>query len=297
MELRVLRYFQAVVTELNISRAAERLHVSQPTISRQLKDLEDELGVVLFERNGRHIQLTSSGEYFANQTNQILALTDKTLANVNTAKEVSGTLALGSAEARSFLTVAQSLKKLQRQYPKIKANLTSSNANQIRANLKSGNLDFGIVMEPTDKHAFNFIRLPGESRWGLLVPRQSPLANRDHISLDDLKDQNIITSAQHGMLDQLQNWYGDSTPQFNVVATYNLLYNASLLVSAGVGYALCVDGIINTNQSDLTFVPLTPRITTGTSLVWLKGQRLSTAANAFLVQLAKDIEQPLPTTD
>ena len=297
MELRVLRYFQAVVTELNISRAAERLHVSQPTISRQLKDLEDELGVVLFERNGRHIQLTSSGEYFANQTNQILALTDKTLANVNTAKEVSGTLALGSAEARSFLTVAQSLKKLQRQYPKIKANLTSSNANQIRANLKSGNLDFGIVMEPTDKHAFNFIRLPGESRWGLLVPRQSPVANRDHISLDDLKDQNIITSAQHGMLDQLQNWYGDSTPQFNVVATYNLLYNASLLVSAGVGYALCVDGIINTNQSDLTFVPLTPRITTGTSLVWLKGQRLSTAANAFLVQLAKDIEQPLPTTD
>lgn len=297
MELRVLRYFQAVVTELNISRAAERLHVSQPTISRQLKDLEDELGVVLFERNGRHIQLTSSGEYFANQTNQILALTDKTLANVNTAKEVSGTLALGSAEARSFLTVAQSLKKLQRQYPKIKANLTSSNANQIRANLKSGNLDFGIVMEPTDKHAFNFIRLPGESRWGLLVPRQSPLANHDHISLDDLKDQNIITSAQHGMLDQLQNWYGDSTPKFNVVATYNLLYNASLLVSAGVGYALCVDGIINTNQSDLTFVPLTPRITTGTSLVWLKGQRLSTAANAFLVQLAKDIEQPLPTTD
>ncbi|MDL2061212.1 LysR family transcriptional regulator [Lactiplantibacillus paraplantarum] len=297
MELRVLRYFQAVVTELNISRAAERLHVSQPTISRQLKDLEDELGVVLFERNGRHIQLTSSGEYFANQTNQILALTDKTLANVNTAQEISGTLALGSAEARSFLTIAQSIKKLQRQYPKIKTNLTSSNANQIRANLKSGNFDFGIVMEPTDKHEFNFIRLPGESRWGLLVPRQSRLANQDHISLDDLKDQNIITSAQHGMLDQLQNWYGDSTPQFNVVATYNLLYNASLLVSAGVGYALCVDGIINTNQSDLTFVPLTPRITTGTSLVWPKGQRLSTAANAFLVQLAKDIEQPLPITD
>ena len=161
MELRVLRYFQAVVTELNISRAAERLHVSQPTISRQLKDLEDELGVVLFERNGRHIQLTSSGEYFANQTNQILALTDKTLANVNTAKEISGTLALGSAEARSFLTIAQSIKKLQRQYPKIKTNLTSSNANQIRANLKSGNFDFGIVMEPV---SYTHLTLPTTER-------------------------------------------------------------------------------------------------------------------------------------
>lgn len=295
MELRVLRYFQAVVAELNISRAAARLHVSQPTISRQLKDLEDELGVTLFERNGRHIQLTSSGEYFATQTNQIIALADKTLANINTAKQISGTVELGSAEARSFLTIAQSIKKLQRRYPKIKTNVTSSNANQIRTNLKSGNFDFGIVMEPTDKHDLNFIQLPGESRWGLLVPRNSSLADHDHITLADLEGQNIITSAQHGTINQLQEWYGESTPKFKIVATYNLLYNASLLVSAGVGYALGVDGIINTNQTDLTFIPLAPRLTASTSLVWLKGQRLSEAAHAFLTQLADDLQQPLPT--
>lgn len=294
MELRVLRYFQAVVAELNISRAAARLHVSQPTISRQLKDLEDELGVTLFERNGRHIQLTSSGEYFATQANQIIALADKTLANINTAKQISGTVELGSAEARSFLTIAQSIKKLQRRYPKIKTNVTSSNANQIRTNLKSGNFDFGIVMEPTDKHDLNFIQLPGESRWGLLVPRNSPLADHDHITLADLEGQNIITSAQHGTINQLQEWYGESTPKFKIVATYNLLYNASLLVSAGVGYALGVDGIINTNQTDLTFIPLAPRLTASTSLVWLKGQRLSEAAHAFLTQLADDLQQPLP---
>ncbi|EIW13740.1 LysR family transcriptional regulator [Lactiplantibacillus plantarum EGD-AQ4] len=295
MELRVLRYFQAVVAELNISRAAARLHVSQPTISRQLKDLEDELGVTLFERNGRHIQLTSSGEYFATQANQIIALADKTLANINTAKQISGTVELGSAEARSFLTIAQSIKKLQRRYPKIKTNVTSSNANQIRTNLKSGNFDFGIVMEPTDKHDLNFIQLPGESRWGLLVPRNSSLADHDHITLADLEGQNIITSAQHGTINQLQEWYGESTPKFKIVATYNLLYNASLLVSAGVGYALGVDGIINTNQTDLTFIPLAPRLTASTSLVWLKGQRLSEAAHAFLTQLADDLQQPLPT--
>jgi DNA-binding transcriptional LysR family regulator len=294
MELRVLRYFQAVVAELNISRAAARLHVSQPTISRQLKDLEDELGVTLFERNGRHIQLTSSGEYFATQANQIIALADKTLANINTAKQISGTVELGSAEARSFLTIAHSIKKLQRHYPKIKTNVISSNANQIRTNLKSGNFDFGVVMEPTDKHDLNFIQLPGESRWGLLVPRNSPLADHDHITLADLEGQNIITSAQHGTINQLQEWYGESTPKFKIVATYNLLYNASLLVSAGVGYALGVDGIINTNQTDLTFIPLAPRLTASTSLVWLKGQRLSEAAHAFLTQLADDLQQPLP---
>ncbi|MGA3392209.1 LysR family transcriptional regulator [Lactiplantibacillus pentosus] len=294
MELRVLRYFQAVVAELNINRAAARLHVSQPTISRQLKDLEDELGVTLFERNGRHIQLTSSGEYFATQANQIIALADKTLANINTAKQISGTVELGSAEARSFLTIAQSIKKLQRHYPKIKTNVISSNANQIRTNLKSGNFDFGVVMEPTDKHDLNFIQLPGESRWGLLVPRNSPLADHDHITLADLEGQNIITSAQHGTINQLQEWYGESTPKFKIVATYNLLYNASLLVSAGVGYALGVDGIINTNQTDLTFIPLAPRLTASTSLVWLKGQRLSEAAHAFLTQLADDLQQPLP---
>ncbi|MBT1138122.1 LysR family transcriptional regulator [Lactiplantibacillus argentoratensis] len=295
MELRVLRYFQAVVAELNISRAAERLHVSQPTISRQLKDLEDELGVTLFERNGRHISLTSSGEYFATQANQIIALADKTLANINTAKEISGTIELGSAEMRSFLTIAQSIKKLQQQYPKIRINVTSSNANQIRTNLKTGNFDFGIVTEPTDKHDLNFIHLPGESRWGLLVPRHSPLANHDHISLADLEGQKIIVSAQHGTINQLQDWYGESTPKFTIVATYNLLYNASLLVSAGVGYALGIDGIINTNQSDLIFIPLTPRITARTSLVWTKGQRLSEAAKTFLTQLATDLQQQIPT--
>ncbi|RRK09949.1 LysR family transcriptional regulator [Lactiplantibacillus garii] len=290
MELRVLRYFQAVVTELNISRAAERLHVSQPTISRQLKDLEEELGVALFTRNGRNIQLTSNGEYFANQANQILALADKTVDNLHREQEVTGSFVIGCAESRSFLTLAQAVQKLQTRFPKIKVNLISTNADEIRTHLKSGNFDFGVVMEPADKGEFNFMHLPGESRWGLLMPRNAPLAQNDHVQLSDLQGQKIIVSRQRGVLDLLKEWYGESTPQFDVVATYNLLYNASLLVTAGVGYALCVDGIINTNQSDLIFVPLTPRRTTGTSLVWYKGQRLSPAADAFLKQLTTDLK-------
>lgn len=179
-------------------------------------------------------------------------------------------------------------------HPKIKTNIISTNSEGIRANLKSGNYDFGIVMEPTDKSEYNFLKLPGESRWGLLLPRKSPLAKKDHLSFDDLDGKDIIISRQHGVVDQFREWSQKDDPKFNVVATYNLLYNASLMVSAGVGYALCIDGIINTNQSDLIFIPLEPRVTAGTSLVWYKGQHLSPAADTFLKQLTTDINLPLP---
>lgn len=290
MELRVLRYFQAVVRERNISRAAEQLHVSQPAVSRQLKGLEEELGVTLFERGSRNIELTSSGEYFAAQVDQILSLTDKTLRNIYEDQDIVGSIVIGASETRSFINVSQSINALRKTYPRIQTNIISTNADEIRSNLKTGFYDFGVVMEPSDKSDYDFINLPGESRWGLLVPNSSDLAKKDHLSLSDLEGADIIISRQKGMLDLLKGWYGESEKKFNVVATYNLLYNASLLVSAGVGYALCLDGIINTNQSDLTFVPLEPRHTSGASLVWQKGIRLSVAADAFLKQITEDLK-------
>jgi len=294
MELRVLRYFQAVVQNRNISRAALQLHVSQPTISRQLHDLEEELGITLFDRGSRTIQLTDSGEYFSNQVNQILALTDKTLANIHEDQDIRGNIVIGSSEARSFLNIAQSFTGLQKKYPHIQLDVISTNADQIRTSIKSGYYDFGVIMEPGDKTDYDFIRLPGESRWGLLVSNRSPLATRDHLELADLAGEKLLISGQHGMREQLKDWLGGNTTQLNVVATYTLLYNASLMVSAGMGSALCLDGIINTNQSDLVFVPFQPRLTSGTSLVWHHGQHHSAAAEAFLKQLSSDIGQPLP---
>ena len=294
MELRVLRYFQAVVQERNISRAALQLHVSQPTISRQLHDLEEELGITLFERGSRNIQLTESGEYFSNQVNQILALTDKTLANIHEDQDIRGNIVIGSAEARSFLNIAQSFNGLQKKHPHIQIDVISTNADQIRTSIKSGYYDFGIIMDPGDKTGYDFMRLPGESRWGLLVSNNSPLAAKDHVELSDLSTEKLIISSQHGMTDLLNEWLGGSATKLTIVATYTLLYNASLMVSAGVGSALCIDGIVNTNQSDLTFVPFKPRLTAGTSLVWHHGQRHSAAAAAFLKQLSADIDQPLP---
>ncbi|CAJ2233252.1 LysR family transcriptional regulator [Companilactobacillus paralimentarius] len=291
MELRVLRYFQAVATELNFSRAAEKLHVSQPTISRQLRDLENEIGVSLINRSGRSIELTNEGEYFSNQVNQILILADKTLDNMQKGQDITGSIVIGSAETRSFINIAQSIRKLKNKYPHIRVNIISTNANDVRRDLDSGNFDFGIVVDLTSKKDYEFIHLLGESRWGVLMPRTSNLANKDHLTLKDLENCNMIVTQQKGFMDALKDWYVESTNKFNIVATYNLLYNASLLVSAVVGYALCVDGIINTNQSDLIFVPLEPRRTAGTNLVWQKGRKLSQAAEAFLKQISSDIDK------
>jgi len=288
LELRVLRYFLMVVQEKNISKASERLHVSQPTVSRQLKELEDELGTTLFERGNRTIQLTTDGEYFANQARQILSLTDKTLANIHQAKDISGSVFVGSAEARSMLTVAQAIGHLNQAHPHVQINLVSTDAANIHQQLSSGVFDFGVVMEPVDKTDYDFLRLPGESRWGLLVQNSSPLALQATVSLADVAQTKLILPQQGGA-NRIHDLFGFTQADLTVTATYNLLYNASLLVSAGVGNALGLDGIINTNQSDLTFVPLAPRMSSGSSLVWLKGQRLSAAAQALLAQVRTEL--------
>ncbi|MFD1549579.1 LysR family transcriptional regulator [Levilactobacillus fuyuanensis] len=288
MELRVLRYFLMIVQEKTISKASARLHVSQPTVSRQLKELEEELGTTLFTRGNRTIQLTPDGEYFANQARQILSLTDKTLTNIHQETDISGAVYVGSAEARSVLTVAQAIGHLNQQHPHVQIHLVSTDASDIHSQLTSGVFDFGVVMEPTDKSDYDFLRLPGESRWGLLVQNSSPLAQQPTVSLDDVAQTRLILPQQGGSA-RIHAVFGLTQEDLNVAATYNLLYNASLLVSAGVGNALGLDGIVNTNQSDLTFVPLAPRTSSGSSLVWLKGQRLSTAAQALLTQVRAEL--------
>lgn len=281
MELRVLRYLLTVVDERNISRAAEKLHVSQPTISRQIKDLEDELGVVLFDRGTRSIDLTQAGSYFVDQARQIVALADKTVANVQRTQEIQGRITIGCAEAPMMVSIATAVNKLRESAPKVQVDLYSSDATDVDNRLQSGLVDFGVVMEPTDKRDYHFLSLLGTTNWGVLARRDSPLANHPAVTATDLKQEPVIISQQHGSVQLLANWLGSSENSLNIVATYNLLYNASLMVQAGVGVALCLDGIINTASTDLTFIPLAPRLTTRSSLVWSAG-RMSAAANAFL---------------
>lgn len=291
MELRVLRYFLMVVNERNISRAAEQLHVSQPTISRQLKDLEDELGVSLFERGSRQIELTEAGEYFANQARQIVLLADKTVANVNQTQALTGSILIGSAEAPMMTTIAKAISQLGQTAPKVQVGIYSTDANDVNQRLKAGIFDFGVVMEPTEKNDNDFIRLPGTTSWGVLVRQDSPLATKPALKVSDLVEQRVIMPQQHGSIALLDDWIGTSDVQLAPVATYNLLYNASIMVKAGVGIALCLDGIINTAQSDLRFIPLAPRLEAKASLVWPKHAPLSPAATAFL----KTLREVLPS--
>ncbi|MFC6164940.1 LysR family transcriptional regulator [Lactiplantibacillus dongliensis] len=289
MELRVLSYFLAVVQAKNISRAARQLHVSQPTVSRQLQDLEDELGVSLFERGSREIILTPDGQYLTHQAEQITDLVDKTLSNIHRAKTISGTVVIGSGEAQMMRTVARTINTLKHDHPGVQVNLYSTNGDTVTERLQTGVFDFGIVMSPLMSDRYDFIRLPGVSRWGVLVPRSSTIASHSTIDAATLTKLDLIVPQQKGVNTLFEDWLGHSTANFKVVSTYNLLYNASMLVSAGVGAALCLDGIINTDHTALTFVPLAPGLVSTASLVWLKGRPLSAAANAFLKQLTTDI--------
>ncbi|WP_461244136.1 LysR family transcriptional regulator [Secundilactobacillus muriivasis] len=282
MELRVLRYFLMVVNERNISRAAEKLHVSQPTISRQLKDLEDELGVTLFDRGSRSIDLTEAGQYFANQARQIVVLADKTVANVKQTQELTGRILIGSAEAPMMVTVAKAINALAQVAPKVQVGIHSTDANDVNQRLHAGVFDFGVVMEPIAKDEEDFISLPGTTAWGVLVRQGSPLAQQNTVTATDLANQRVIMPQQHGSIDYLADWIGTSDLKLNVAATYNLLYNASIMVEAGVGAALCLDGIINTANTDLRFVPLAPRLEAHSSLIWPQHRPLSPAATAFL---------------
>ncbi|WP_390409282.1 LysR family transcriptional regulator [Lacticaseibacillus jixiensis] len=285
MELRVLRYFLMMVQERNISRAAEKLHVSQPTISRQLSELEAELGVTLFVRGKRTIELTPAGDYFAQQARQLVALADKTVANVQRSHEVSGKVLIGSAEAPMMASVAAAIAHLRQTAPQVQVAIYSTDAEDVHTRSQAGLFDFGVVMEPTDKSDYHFITLPGTTRWGALVKQDSPLANQSAVTAAQLRGQAIIASRQAGSMDLLTDWLGSSANQLHIVATYNLLYNASLLVNAGVGVALCLDGIVNSQGTDLRFVPLAPKLQGHASLIWPKTSQLSPAAQAFLAAL------------
>ena len=284
MELRVLRYFLAVAREENISAAADYLHLTQPTLSRQLMDLEEELGKKLFLRGNRKITLTEDGVLFRKRANEILELVEKTESEFRSADEaVAGDIYIGGGESEAMRLVAQTARALQRLHPGIRYHLYSGNADDVGERLDKGLLDFGILIEPFDRKKYDSLRLPHRDRWGVLMRRDSPLAALAEIRPEDLLDKPLLHSRQSKVRDGMQAWFGRDMEELNVVGTYNLLYNASLMVEEGVGYALCLDRLINTTgDSRLCFRPLVNQVTAGMDLVWKKYQVFSKAAEKFL---------------
>lgn len=285
MELRVLKYFLVVATERNISNAAKILFVSQPALSKQLKDLEEELGVVLFKRGNRNITLTEDGVYFLSKTKEILSLVDVTVSNLKHENNINGEINIGAGESSQLENIFKIISDMTKEYSNIKTNITSGNADDIILKLDNGLLDFALILGFIDKSKYEHLSLPWHDKWGLLTRKDNPLSKKEYILAEDLKNIPLIISEQTHTDTFLAEWLGENIDNFKIVGTYNLLFNASLMVKENIGNVLCLDGIINTNESNLKFIPLRPELKTDLSIIWKKNQTLSNVTKKFLDDL------------
>ncbi len=291
MEIRVLRYFLTVAREGSITRAANFLHLTQPTLSRQLQDLEKELGQKLFVRGSHNISLTPEGMILRKRAEEIVDMVDKTESVFRSISDtVSGDVYIGGGETESMKYIAEVVKNMQDEYPAIKYHLYSGNAEDVTERLDKGLLDFGILIQPTDLSKYEYITLPSKDVWGVLMKKNSTLASKEEIKLDDLYGLPLICSRQVVRRTSVKNdfleWFGGNFEKMNVVATYNLVYNARIMVEEGIGYALTLDKLVNTmHTSNIVFRPLSPKLESGLDIVWKKYQIFSPAANLFLSKL------------
>ena len=290
MELRVLQYFLAVAREQSISAAAESLHLSQPTLSTQLKALEGELGKQLLirgSRGSRKVTLTEEGMILRKRAEEILTLVKKTEDEISLPDEaVAGELYIGAGETQLIRLLARAGKKLQARYPDVHYHIRSGNAVYVMEQMEKGLLDFGVVYGPVDSARYESLKLPVPDVWGVLMRRDSPLARRKAIAPEDLWDKPLILSSQENDSWPLFRWMQRSPDKLNVVATYNLIFNGSLLVDEGLGYAVCFDQLVSTGgDSTLCFRPLTPRLEADASVIWKKYAVFSRAAEQFLSAL------------
>lgn len=294
MELRLLEYFLAVAREQNITAAAESLHISQPALSTQLKNMEDELGKQLLIRGvkgSRKVILTEEGMILRKRAEEMLLLMRRTEEEITGSNEtIAGNVFIGTGETEIVRLFAQVAKKLQKKYPDIRYNISSGNAEHVLEYLDKGLIDFGLLFTEIDSQKYEAIPVPITDTWGVLMRKDSPLAEKENICPEDLWDKPLIVSHQKGDDVYLNQWLQREESELHIVATYNLLFNASLLVDEGLGYALCYDKLINTQGSNLCFRPFSPRLEARGFIVWKKYQVFSKAANLFLQCLNEMID-------
>lgn len=290
MELRVLRYFLAVAREENITAAAESLHVTQPTLSKQLMDLEYELGKKLFERGKRKITLTEEGIFLRKRAQEIVDLSDKTEATIkSSAQSISGDVFIGCGETQGMREIIKVMKKLNDDYPEIRYNLYSGNDEDVSERLDNGLVDFGLFVGNTHLDKYDYKKLPVADVWGLLLRSDNPLAKKKTIKPSDLDGIPILCSRQALTHNELSGWLGKDFKKLKIVSTHNLIYNASLMVEEGFGAALSIKGLINTADANLVFRPFRPMVKADLIFAWKKYQVFSKPAEIFLKYIQENI--------
>ena len=287
MELKNLTTFLAVAEKETISAAAKQLHLSQPSLSRQLMDLEKELGVTLFTRGNRKITLTEDGLLFRKRAEEIVELLEKTRSEFLSPRDtIAGNVSIGAGETYVIQLLGAIIKEIQAEYPNIKFHFYSGNADEVKERLDKGLLDFGVVISPADVKKYHSLRLPAKDTWGVLMRKDSPLAVKEVITPKDLWDVPLITSRQSLVSSELSKWLKKDLKKLTVVATYNLVYNASKLVEEGVGYGLTLDKLVNfAPDSQLCFRKLSPALESNLDVIWKNTQVFSKASGLFLERM------------
>ena len=288
MEIRVLRYFLETAREGNMSRAAERLHISQPTMSKQIKELETELGAKLFVRSNFSVRLTDAGMLLRKRAEDILDLVDKTTAEFHALDDVgSGEIFVGAAESESVKYFARAVKAIQEQYPGVRCNIFSGNMEYVTERLDKGLLDFAIIMSYVDLSKYNYLVVPASDTWGVIMRKDSPLAKKETVTLDDLYGLPLICSRQ--WMDQdFPQWFEGNTEKLQIVATFNLVYNAAVMVREGIGYAISYDKLADTGEaSDLCYRPLAGVPESEMYVVWRRYQTFTPVAELLLDELRR----------
>ena len=281
MELRVLNYFLAIAREENFTKAAQQLHVTQPTLSRQIADLEQELGVELFVRSNHNIFLTEDGMILKRRAQEILSLADKTKRDFLQKDEaLSGTISIGSGEFRSTEYLAKIIAAFRKKYPNVRYEIYSGNAGNIRDYIERGFLDIGLMSEPIDMRKYNFVNMPIKEQWGVFVQKDSPLYGKDSIRPADLAGMSVVTATGDFNQSRIGKWLGDYKDQVEIAATANLPYNEAVLAKENIGVMLSIN--LNCTYENLRFIPLQPVLEVSTVLGWKKEQIFSATTAAFI---------------
>ena len=292
MEIRTLRYFMAIAREENMTRAAETLHVTQPTLSKQMQALEAELGKKLFRRHSFSIELTEEGMLLRRRAEDLLSMADKITAEFAAMDDIiGGNIYFGCAESWQIRHLARVIRHFKLQYPEFHYHITSGDTEQVTEKLDRGLLDFAIIVEEPDYEKYHVLRMPEGDRWGLVMRADNALARKSVIHADDLRGLPLFCSEQ-GWRNDLPRWCGDQMDELHLEGSFRLAYNGAVFAREGLGYLLTFDHLVDTSpESGLAFRPLDPPLETAMYLIWKKQQVFTPIAERFIAELQNAFRQ------
>lgn len=280
MELRVLNYFLMVAREENITKAAQLLHVTQPTLSRQIAQLEEELGVKLFHRSNHNIILTDDGMLLKRRAQELVSLAEKTKQEFSQEEQLCGMVSIGSGELKGMEFLSEAITSFHYQHPQVRFELFSGNSDDIKDRMEKGLLDMGLLLEPVDVGRYGFVRTNVKEEWSALVSEGSPLAEKESVSPKDFRDVPLILTNRELVQNHIHNWLGEYAKEDNIILSGNLLYNMAVLAKGGLGAIIAIK--LDCQYDGMKYIPLDPKIESDTLLVWKKAQPFSRAAEAFI---------------